>query len=192
MPQPTLDTLSYELIDMDISKIIGLDEVAQFSFQHEYVYFPQSCHALSFLTRAGLHSAQKTVDPSAAWKSQAYSGKVVIITGGATGVGGASATAYARAGADLVLVGRRKDRLEEKKAEIIKELPNARIEVVAGDIGSPEVPKLAVEAAVKAFGRVDIALANAGTGAPPIHRTHIMVIVCSQYAAELIRLHRYW
>ena len=116
-------------------------------------------------------SLQKRFDPAAAWKSQAYKDKVVIITGGATGVGGASATAYARAGAHLVLVGRRKEKLEEKKSEIIKELPNARVELVAGDISQPDVPKVAVETAVKVFGRVDVAIANAGTGTPPLYRT---------------------
>ncbi|KZV75812.1 NAD(P)-binding protein [Peniophora sp. CONT] len=134
---------------MDFSKIIGMDELAPFGIKHEL---------------------QKQLDPAATWKSQSYKGKVVIITGGATGVGGAAATAYARAGADLVLVGRRKERLEDKKDEIVKELPDARVEIVAGDISQPDVPKLAVETAVKVFGRVDIAIANAGTGTPPIYR----------------------
>ncbi|VDB90322.1 unnamed protein product [Peniophora sp. CBMAI 1063] len=136
-------------MDFDFSKIIGLDEVAQFTARHEL---------------------QKRLDPAQAWKSQAYKDKVVIITGGATGVGAGIATTYARAGANLVLVGRRKAKLEEKKAEITKELPNARIELVDGDISQPDVPKRAVEAAVKAFGRVDIAIANAGTGTPPLYR----------------------
>ncbi|VDB92213.1 unnamed protein product [Peniophora sp. CBMAI 1063] len=135
---------------MDFTKIVGFAEIATpFSITHE---------------------SQKRLDPAAAWKAQNHKDKVVIVTGGATGIGGACASAYARAGAHLVLVGRRKERLEEKKAEIEKEIPGARVEIVAGDISKTEVPRLVVERAVSAFGRVDVVIANAGTGTPPIYR----------------------
>ena len=46
------------------------------------------------------------------------SGKIAVITGASAGLGKDAALAYAKAGADVALLARRKEKLEEVKAEI--------------------------------------------------------------------------
>ncbi|HEY0283185.1 MAG TPA: SDR family oxidoreductase [Rhizomicrobium sp.] len=89
-------------------------------------------------------------------------GKVVLITGASAGIGQASAKALAREGAKLVLTARRKDRLEQLAAEA-KKLGSEAVYVI-GDAREEETAKQAVAAAQKAFGRIDILIANAGVG----------------------------
>ncbi len=89
-------------------------------------------------------------------------GKVAVITGASAGIGRAAARALAREGARLVLTARRKDRLEELAAEA-KTLGGEAVFVV-GDAREEKTAKESVEAALKAFGRIDILIANAGMG----------------------------
>jgi 3-oxoacyl-[acyl-carrier protein] reductase len=89
-------------------------------------------------------------------------GKVALITGASAGIGQASARALAREGAKLVLTARRKDRLEQLVAEA-KKLGTEAVYVL-GDAREEETAKQAVAAALKAFGRIDILVANAGMG----------------------------
>ena len=89
-------------------------------------------------------------------------GKVVLITGASAGIGQASARALAREGAKLVLTARRKGRLEQLAADA-KKLGTEAVTVI-GDAREEETAKEAVAAALKAFGRIDILIANAGMG----------------------------
>lgn len=88
------------------------------------------------------------------------SGKTILITGASSGIGAAAARIFAGEGANLVLAARRKDRLEELRAE----LPEAasRIKVFAGDVADPGFAEAAVSAALETFGRLDGAFNNAG------------------------------
>ncbi|WP_434052385.1 MAG: SDR family oxidoreductase [Roseibium sp.] len=88
------------------------------------------------------------------------SGKTILITGASSGIGAAAARMFAGEGANLVLAARRKDRLEELRAE----LPEAtsRIKVFAGDVADPAFAEAAVSAALETFGRLDGAFNNAG------------------------------
>jgi NAD(P)-dependent dehydrogenase (short-subunit alcohol dehydrogenase family) len=91
------------------------------------------------------------------------SDKVAFITGAGTGIGQAVAVELARAGYAVVLFGRRADKLQETAALV----PEAKTLVVPGDVGDHEAVRQAFDAAVAAFGRVDLLFNNAGVGAPP-------------------------
>ena len=89
-------------------------------------------------------------------------GKVVLITGASSGIGYATASLFAAKGALLVLVARRRERLEALAAEA-KALGSQAI-IVAGDLRQEATSLAAVTAAKEAFGRIDILIANAGVG----------------------------
>jgi len=128
------------------------------------------------INEVGIFSTQRDVypliDPAPFYKEKTFAGKVVIITGGSQGIGGTTAAFYARSGAHLVLVGRSQAKLDQRKAEIEKEVPGAKIVLVSGDAADLQTAKKTVAEAVKAFGRVDILIANAAISmkiGQPIH-----------------------
>ena len=88
--------------------------------------------------------------------------RVALITGASAGIGAALARALAHDGADLVLCARREDRLHELAREI--EAAGRHAIVVACDVTRDGDLERAVAAAVAQYGRLDIAIANAGFG----------------------------
>ena len=86
--------------------------------------------------------------------------QVAVITGAGRGLGRAMAVALAQAGADCVLVARRRADLDETAAAVQK--VGRRAIVVPGDVTDPAVAPAAVQAALKERGRVDILVNNAG------------------------------
>ncbi|MEE9276933.1 MAG: SDR family oxidoreductase [Dehalococcoidia bacterium] len=90
-------------------------------------------------------------------------GKVAVITGAASGIGEATARAFAREGAALVLG----DVQEEKLAEVVRSLrQNADSECVAlaTDVTSSEDVQALVRTATERFGKLDVIYNNAGIG----------------------------
>lgn len=88
-------------------------------------------------------------------------GKTAVITGGATGIGRASAKRFIEEGAFVFIFGRRQDALDAALADLG---PNAR--AVKGSV-SDEADLDRLYAAVKAErGSLDIVFANAGAGGP--------------------------
>ncbi len=92
------------------------------------------------------------------------SGQVAVVTGASTGLGVQMAKAFASQGANLVLLARRQNLLDENAAEIEKEF-GVKCLAYACDITDTEKVKAAVQATMDKFGRVDILVNNAGTGA---------------------------
>ena len=90
--------------------------------------------------------------------------KVVIITGGGTGMGADAARGFHDSGAKVVLNGRREDVLA--KTALTIDPTGENVVYVAGDIGSPETIQSVVRTAVSRFGGVDILFNNAGVFAP--------------------------
>lgn len=86
--------------------------------------------------------------------------KVALVTGGTSGIGRASAVALARAGAKVVVAGRR----ETEGAETVNQIEAAGGEglFVRADVAREPEIKALVQAAVDTFGRLDIAFNNAG------------------------------
>ncbi|MGI8901392.1 MAG: SDR family NAD(P)-dependent oxidoreductase [Nocardioides sp.] len=89
-------------------------------------------------------------------------GRVAVVTGASSGLGVAFAQALAEAGADVVLGGRRVDRLEETKALV--ESVGRRAVVVPTDVADPVDCQRLVDTAMSELGRVDILVNNAGIG----------------------------
>jgi NADP-dependent 3-hydroxy acid dehydrogenase YdfG len=89
-------------------------------------------------------------------------GKSALITGASSGIGATCVRALAGEGADILLTARRRERLESLAAEVRK--AGGKAEIVAGDAREEATAKQAVGAAVKAFGRLDILINNAGVG----------------------------
>ena len=89
-------------------------------------------------------------------------GKVAVVTGASSGLGVAFARALAEAGADVALGARRVERLVETKALV--ESAGRRALAVATDVAKPEDCQALVDAAMEAFGRVDVLVNNAGVG----------------------------
>ncbi|WP_207480625.1 SDR family oxidoreductase [Arenibaculum pallidiluteum] len=87
-------------------------------------------------------------------------GKVAIVTGASSGIGRATAKLFAREGARLVVVARRRDALESLIAEIAE--AGGEAAAIAGDVRDDGVARAAVGAAVERFGGLDIAFNNAG------------------------------
>ena len=87
-------------------------------------------------------------------------GKAAIITGGDSGIGRAVAIAFAREGADVLIAYLNEHEDAQQTARWVKEA-GRRVELVAGDLADRAHCTKVVEAAVRAFGRVDILVNNA-------------------------------
>ena len=86
---------------------------------------------------------------------------VVLITGALAGIGRATALAFAREGARLIVSGRR----EDQGAALLAELQalDVEAEFVRADVRHEDDVRALVERAIARFGRLDIAVNNAGT-----------------------------
>lgn len=88
------------------------------------------------------------------------SNKTVIITGASSGIGEATAKSLAKEGANVVLVARRMDRLEQLKSQI--EAEGGKVLAIQGDVTKRSEMKKVAEQTIAAFGKIDILVNNAG------------------------------
>jgi NAD(P)-dependent dehydrogenase (short-subunit alcohol dehydrogenase family) len=89
-----------------------------------------------------------------------FKDRVVLITGATAGIGAATAEAFAAAGAHLVLTGRTTAAGEELAGRL--RARGARAKFVTGDVSREESIRSWIAAAVGEFGRLDVAVNNAG------------------------------
>src|ERR1700741_1615055 len=104
---------------------------------------------------------ESTVQPT---KDQ-VTGPVVLITGALTGIGRATALAFAREGARIVVSGRHDD----KGNALVSELQEIGAEAtfIKSDVRHEDEVRTLVDETVKRFGRLDVAVNNAGTEGKP-------------------------
>lgn len=88
-------------------------------------------------------------------------GKVVLITGGSSGIGRSAALAFAREGARVVLSARGAERGEQVAQEI--RAAGGEAMFVRADVARPEEVEALVAKTVEAYGRLDCAFNNAAT-----------------------------
>jgi NAD(P)-dependent dehydrogenase (short-subunit alcohol dehydrogenase family) len=88
-------------------------------------------------------------------------GRVAVITGGSKGIGRAIARALAAQGANLVLLARGNDQLQET-ANDIRQTHGVRVAAIQADITSSESVRAAADAAVREFPAIHIVVNNAG------------------------------
>jgi citronellol/citronellal dehydrogenase len=97
---------------------------------------------------------------SGALAADANRGRVALITGGGTGIGQATAVAFAASGAGVVICGRRPEPLEEVRAQL--EGSGAKCLAMPCDVREPEQVRALVDGALERFGAVDVLINNAG------------------------------
>ena len=120
---------------------------------------------------SGAPTVQNDVDCArAAWRS--YPGEalsmntqVVLITGGLTGIGRATALAFANEGARVIVSGRRDEEGQKLVSEIRK--LGAEAEFVHADVRREEDVRNLIDKTVERYGRLDVAVNAAGTEGVP-------------------------
>ena len=97
------------------------------------------------------------LDASAIFAPDALADRVVLVTGGGTGLGRAAAVELAACGARVLISGRR----EEVLADAVQHVGHG-CGFVAGDVREPADAERMVDAALERFGRLDVLVNNAG------------------------------
>ncbi len=94
-------------------------------------------------------------------KTKKFNQKVIIVTGASSGIGRASALAFAKEGAKVVLVARRLEKLQQVASRIIDE-GGLKPLVITADVKSNSQVKAMVDQVIQAHQQIDILFNNAG------------------------------
>jgi meso-butanediol dehydrogenase/(S,S)-butanediol dehydrogenase/diacetyl reductase len=101
-------------------------------------------------------------DAMIAWAKYPYHGRVVLITGGGSGIGRAMARAFLEQGATVAITGRHLAALEET----IASFPEDRAAAIVGDMATEAGVAAAVAEVISRWGRINVVIANAGLSMP--------------------------
>jgi len=88
---------------------------------------------------------------------------IALVTGAGSGIGRAVTLALANAGHQVVLTGRRQERLD-----VVAQQAGGNCSAIAADVTDPESIAALFARIAREFGRLDLLFNNAGTGAPPM------------------------
>lgn len=86
--------------------------------------------------------------------------KVVVITGGSSGIGKALAMKFGKEGAKVVITGRNMEKLMEVECELKKE--NIEVEGIVADVSSEIDTSIVIKRTFQTYGKIDILICNAG------------------------------
>lgn len=100
-----------------------------------------------------------TVDPATVLR---LDGRRALVTGGTRGIGRAIAAAFVTAGADVTVLARKPDELDETRGALAS-IGGGAVAVVAGSAGDPAAVERAVGTCVDEFGGIDVLVNNAAT-----------------------------
>jgi len=92
--------------------------------------------------------------------SNRFTGKVAFVTGAASGIGRATAVAFAAEGARVAILDRTEDALRDT-ADAVRNA-GGEVLVIACDVSKPEQVEASIARTVETFGRLDVAFNNAG------------------------------
>jgi NAD(P)-dependent dehydrogenase (short-subunit alcohol dehydrogenase family) len=100
--------------------------------------------------------------------SLSVAGKNIVITGGGSGIGAATALSYARAGAkSITLLGRRESLLKDTASRVSQVAPDVKVLALKADVLDLSSLERALAKVVKDFGTIDVLVSNAGYLASP-------------------------
>jgi len=97
--------------------------------------------------------------------SSKLQGKVAVVTGGDSGIGRATAIAFAKEGANLVIVYLDEHR-DAQETQRYVEAEGRECMLLAGDVGDPAFCTRVIDTAIASFGRLDVLVNNAGQQYP--------------------------
>ncbi|HIV55313.1 MAG TPA: SDR family oxidoreductase [Candidatus Anaerobiospirillum stercoravium] len=118
--------------------------------------------------------------------SKPWGGKVVLITGAATGIGAATARKFAREGYGLILGDYNVSALDDTVASLVgpdgAALPSGQVLALRCDVCDKESIKAMVAAGMAHFGHIDYLFANAG-----IHRNNTILSISDEELELVVR-----
>ena len=100
-------------------------------------------------------------------KTKRISDKVALVTGGRSGIGSSTALAFARQSAAVIIAARREEQGQAAVSRIADEGGQAIF--VATDVANSRDCENLVERTMERFGRLDLAINNAGVGGRTVH-----------------------
>lgn len=133
------------------------------------------------------------------YNPEVLSGKVILVTGGTTGIGRATARILAGVGAKVFITGRHQQQLDETVRDTLEEYPDASIKGVTSDLANEEEIDALFAALIKEYGTLDILVNNAGLAAEGITKgtypeweyildTNLLAyLACANAAAKIMK-----
>lgn len=140
------------IVGLSVAVLVGLRMIAVAAFMRRRRNDDKD-------TSTKTSTAPVLVPPSPTTTVRDYTGQVVLITGGGTGLGKAMALEMARRGANLVLASRNSEHLESAAQEV--RALGAEVLIVPLDVRKPAQVEKMVAQAVDRFGKIDVLINNA-------------------------------